>query len=432
MAQNPKRARVANVFLWGARVGAVAWEETREYATFEYAPSFLKGGFEISPITMPRRSGIFSFPTLNRKTFNGLPGLLADCLPDRYGNALIDIWLSRQGRAKEDFTPVERLCYIGTRGMGALEFKPTIGSRSSKSIHIEIAELTELAQKVLDTRAGIQVNLDDPGHAMNAILRVGTSAGGARPKALISWNRTTNEVRSGDVPPPPGFEPWILKFDGIQDQSLGDPKGYGRIEFAYHRMALDSGIRMNECKIFSEGERAHFMTRRFDRTQHGSKVHMQSLCALEHYDFNAAGEYGYEQAFMSIQKLNLGYPTLTEMFRRMVFNIVSRNQDDHTHNIAFLMDETGRWELSPAFDITWAFNPSGVWTNHHQMSVNGKRDGFNRSDLIDTALRFGIKNPDDTLDRILAIVKEWPKYAEEAEIPAPTSQSIGSTHRLHL
>jgi serine/threonine-protein kinase HipA len=432
MAKKLRKVTAANVFLWGKKVGAVSWDETKQFASFEYAPSFLRDGFDISPITMPRRPGIFSFQTLNRKTYNGLPGLLADSLPDRFGNALIDIWLSRQGRPKEDFSPVERLCYIGTRGMGALEFKPPLSGRSSKSVPIEISELTELAQKVLDARAGLQVNLDDPQGAMNAILRVGTSAGGARAKALISWNRKTNEVRSGDVPPPSGFESWILKFDGIHDQMLGESKGYGRIEYAYHRMAVAAGIQMSECRVFQEGGRAHFMTKRFDRRESGEKMHMQSLCGMEHYDFNAAGEYGYEQAFMSIQKLNLGYTTLAEMFRRLVFNIVARNQDDHTRNIGFLMDSAGRWGLSPAFDVTWAYNSSGIWTNQHQMSVNGKRDGFKRSDLINAARQFGIKNANEILEKGLDIVSQWPTYADAAGVPASEAKAIASTHRLSL
>ncbi len=432
MAKSLRKVRAANVFLWGKIVGAVAWNETAQFASFEYAPSFLRDGFDISPITMPRRAGIFSFPALNRKTYNGLPGLLADSLPDRFGNALIDIWLSRQGRAKEDFSPVERLCYIGTRGIGALEFRPPLSGGSSKSVPIEIAKLTGLAQKVLDDRAGLMVNLDDPGEAMNTIIRVGTSAGGARAKALISWNRNTNEVRSGDVPPPAGFESWILKFDGIHDQMLGESKGYGRIEYAYHQMAADAGIQMSECRLFQEGGRAHFMTKRFDRKESGEKMHMQSLCGLEHYDFNAAGEYGYEQAFMTIQKLNLGYATLAEMFRRLVFNILARNQDDHTRNIAFLMDSTGRWELSPAFDLTWAYNSSGIWTNQHQMSVNGKRDGFKRSDVLDPARKFGIKNAGEILDRVLEIVSRWPQYAHVAGVSTSQAKSIAATHRLLL
>ena len=432
MAKKPKKVGAANVSLWGKKVGAVSWDEIRQFASFEYAPSFLRDGFDISPITMQRRPGIFSFPTLNRDTYHGLPGLLSDSLPDRFGNALIDIWLSQQGRAKEDFSPVERLCYVGARGMGALEFKPAISGRSTQSVPIEIAKLTELAQKVLDARAGIQVSFDDPGNAMNTIIRVGTSAGGARAKALISWNPRTNEVRSGDVPPPSGFQSWILKFDGVHDSMLGDSKGYGRIEYAYYRMAIDAGIQMSECRLFKEGGRAHFMTKRFDRKENGEKIHMQSLCGLEHYDFNSPGEYSYEQAFMSIQKLNLGYPTLAEMFRRMVFNIVARNQDDHTRNIAFLMDSSEQWGLSPAFDVTYAYNSNGTWTNQHQMSVNGKRDGFKQSDLLVPARQFGIRNAGDILNQVFEIVRQWPKYATEAGVSQSDTELIASTHRLSL
>jgi serine/threonine-protein kinase HipA len=432
MPQRRRKVEAATVSLWGKQVGAIAWDATRQYASFEYAPSFLRDGFEISPFTMPRRAGIFSFPTLNRETYHGLPGLLADSLPDRFGNALIDFWLSQEGRTKDDFSPVERLCYVGMRGMGALEFKPAIRGRSTQSVPIEIAKLTELAQKVIDARAGIQVNFDDPGNAMNTIIRVGTSAGGARAKALIAWNPETNEVRSGDVPPPPGFQSWILKFDGVHDNTLDAPKGYGRIEYAYHRMAMDAGIQMSACTLLKEGGRAHFMTRRFDRTEGGDKIHMHSLCGMQHYDFNSPGQYAYEQAFATIQKLNLGYAALTEMFRRMVFNIVARNQDDHTRNIAFLMESTGEWKLSPAFDVMWAYNERGSWTNRHQMSVNGKRDGFRREDLLDPARRFGIKNAESILDQTRDVVKRWPEYAAQEGIPEPEAKAVAATHRISL
>lgn len=430
MAAKLQKVIATNVFLWGKKVGAVAWDEARKLASFEYSPTFVRNGLDISPIILPRRAGIYSFPSLNPNTFHGLPGLLADSLPDRYGNALIDLWLTQRGRSTADFSPVERLCYIGSRGMGALEFKPAMAGTSSKSVPIEIAQLTELAQKILDNRAGLQVNLSDQEEALNTIILVGTSAGGARPKALIAWNPTTNEVRSGQVTPPLGFEPWILKFDGVHDQLLGDSLGYGRIEYAYHRMAIDAGIKMAECRLFLEGSRAHFMTRRFDRTHEGEKIHMQSLCALAHYDFNMAGAYGYEQAFSVIQQLHLGHQTLAEMFRRMAFNIVARNQDDHTKNITFLMDRDGKWSLATAFDVIWAYSSTGTWTNQHQMSVNGKRDNFERSDLIEAGKQFGIKNADDILGKVIDIVKRWPDYAQNSNIPEPRMKAIASTHCL--
>ncbi|HEX9614071.1 MAG TPA: type II toxin-antitoxin system HipA family toxin, partial [Bacteroidota bacterium] len=378
-----------------------------------------------------RRKGIFTYQTLNNETFLTLPGVLADSLPDRFGNALIDAWLAQSGRSKADFTPVERLCYVGSRGMGALEFKPSIVPQARQSVPIEVARLTELAQKILDERENLNVSFKDR-EAVNTIFRIGTSAGGARPKALIAWNRKTNEVRSGQVPPPEGFEPWILKFDGVKDEPIGDSQGYGRIEYAYNKMALDAGITMMECRLFEEGGRAHFMTRRFDRSDDNQKLHMQSLCGLAHLDYRLAGSYGYEQAFSIIAQLNLGHPALAEMFRRMVFNVVSRNQDDHTRNIAFLMDQNGPWRLSPAFDMIWAYNPSGTWTNQHQMSIQGKRDNFKRSDLLEVGKQFGIKDANSIVDKIVGVVERWPTYAADARVPRERIDMIGSTHRLKL
>jgi len=432
MAPHIRRVNAANVFLWGAKAGAVAWDDQRNIASFEYAPAFLRGGFDLSPLVLPRRPGIFSFPALNRDTYHGLPGLLSDSLPDRFGNALIDLWLARQGRALNDFSPVERLCYIGSRGMGALEFKPALVRESGTSAPIEIAELTDIAQRVLDQRRSLLANLGDREKAMATIIKIGTSAGGARAKALIAWNPDTNEVRTGQVMPPPGFQSWILKFDGVRDNLLGESEMYGRIELAYHRMAVASGIEMTECRLYEEGGRAHFMTRRFDRDPGNRKIHMHSLCGLAHYDFNAAGAYGYEQAFSVVQQLRLGYPALAEMFRRMVFNIVARNQDDHTRNIAFLMDEQGQWRLAPAFDVMWAYNASGPWTNQHQMSVGGKRDGFMRADLVKTATDFGMRRPGEIIDTVIGSVRQWPEIAAGLHIPNSRIAAVASTHRLGL
>ena len=432
MAKEIKKVTVAKVILWGEDIGAVAWDGDRQYATFEYTSSFLKDGFDVSPITMPRRKGISSFPELDRKTFYGLPGMLADSIPDKFGNTLIDAWLARQGRAKEDFSPVERLCYIASRGMGALEFKPALRPQERKTVPIEIGEIIKLAQYVIDNRTEMLVNLKDKDKALETIIRIGTSAGGARAKALIAWNRETNEIRSGQVAPPKGFEPWIMKFDGINDQALGVPQGYGRVEYTYHLMAKHAGIKMSECHLFEENGRAHFMTRRFDRELNGSKIHLQSLCAIAYYDFNVAGAYGYEQAFSVIQKLNLGYDILEEMYRRMVFNVIARNQDDHTKNIAFLMDKNGIWRLSPAFDVIWAYNPSGPWTNRHQMTINGKRDGFTRADLLAPAKQFGIKNAASILDKIIDAVSEWSEIANENGVAETMITKIASTHRMAL
>jgi serine/threonine-protein kinase HipA len=433
MAKRVRQVNVATVRLWGQDVGAVAWDGPRGLGTFEYMGSFLRTGLDIAPLTMPLGVGVFSFPALGRQTYHGLPGLLADALPDRYGNSLIDVWLARQGRSTDDFTPVERLCYMGTRGMGALEFKPALGPKPNVAIPIEVSELTDLAAEILRHRTGWAVHLTGKkADALNDIIRVGTSAGGNRAKAVIAWNRETQEVRSGQVAPPKGFEPWILKFDGVKDASLGDPEGFGRVEYAYHKMAVDAGIEMSECRLLKEGNRAHFMTRRFDRDADGGKVHVQSLCAIAHLDFNAAGEHGYEQAFAVIQRLKLGYPALHQMYRRMVFNVVARNQDDHTRNIAFLMDKRGAWRLSPAFDVIWAHNPGGSWTNLHQMSVNGKRDGFMRSDLTSVARQYGIKNAAGIIDAAIDVVSGWSEYAGEAGVKPDMVTAIGATHRLDL
>ena len=433
MAERVRRIHAATVSLWGREVGAVAWDNDRGLGNFEYEPAFVRRGLEIAPLSLPLRAGVFSFPALNRNTFHGLPGLLADALPDRFGNRIIDLWLARQGRTPKDFTPVERLCYMGTRGMGALEFKPALGPRARKAMPIEISELTQLAADILRHQTDWAVKLKGAkAEALNTIIRVGTSAGGNRAKAVIAWNPDTHEVRTGQVPAPPGFEPWILKFDGVDDASLGDPQGFGRVEYAYHRMAVKAGIAMMPCRLLEENGRAHFMTRRFDRADNGEKKHIQSLCALAHYDFNAAGEYGYEQALAVIQQLNLGHPVMQEMFRRMAFNLAARNQDDHTRNIAFLMDRDGVWRLAPAFDVVWACNPAGAWTNRHQMSVNGKRDLFTKRDVLTVAEQFGIKSATEILSQVIATVARWPEFADEAGVPAELKKEIANTHRLEL
>jgi serine/threonine-protein kinase HipA len=428
-----RKVDVATIRLWEHDVGALAWNDARGVSEFEYEPSFLRLNLDIAPLTMQLRAGVFSFPMLNRDTFHGLPGLLADALPDRFGNRIIEAWLARQGRTANDFTPVERLCYMGIRGMGALEFKPATGPQAKEAISIEIAELTRFVADILRHRTNWVVDLKgNRAEALNTIIRVGTSAGGNRAKAVIAWNPKTHEVRSGQVSAPPDFEPWILKFDGVADKSTGDPTGFGRVEYAYHKMALAAGITMSPCYLMEEDGRAHFMTRRFDRDDNGDKIHMQSLCAIAHYDFNAAGEYGYEQALTIIQRLNLGYPALLEMFRRMLFNVVARNQDDHTRNIAFLMDRQGRWSLAPAFDVVWSYNSQGRWTNRHQMTVNGKRDGFVRADLLAVGKQFGIKGVSGVLQEVADAVARWPTLARECSVNTTLLRKIGATHRTKL
>lgn len=430
-------ATVAEVRLWGRSIGAVSLEESAKIAAFQYDPAFLSSGIELSPITMPPSPRVYQFPSLPEVSFHGLPGLLADSLPDRFGNALIDAWLATQGRRPETFNAIERLCYIGVRGMGALEFVPTKGPRERLSTKVQVDELVKLASEVLTHRTSLQVSFA-PGRrhiGLQDILRVGTSAGGARAKAIIAWNRTTNEVRSGQVTAPPGFDYWLLKFDGVsanKDKELEDPKGYTVIEYAYALMAADAGIEMSECRLFEEGGRRHFMTRRFDRLSDGGKLHMQSLAALAHFDFNSAGSYSYEQAFDVIKRLGLAMHAREQQFRRMLLNVVARNQDDHVKNIAFLMNKTGVWSLSPAFDVTYAYNPNGAWTNRHQMTINGKADNLTLEDFKAVAQVAGLKRgrSELILAEVLGAVKGWPRYAKTAGVLASQRDAITSTFRL--
>ena len=422
------------VRLWGKDVGAVAWDKDRGLASFQYAPAWVQHGLEIAPLTMPldaRR--IYSFPALNRDTFLGLPGLLADALPDRFGNTLIDVWLAQQGRDKADFSPVERLCYMGTRGMGALEFRPAIGPQARKALPLEVDELARIAEQVLKQRETLNVNLDrDTANALKMIIRVGTSAAGARAKAVIAWKPETGEVRSGQVAMPEGFEPWLLKFDGVNQDFPGDPVGFGRIEYAYYRMATAAGITMTQCRLFEESGRAHFMTRRFDRTESGEKVHVQSLCAMNHLDFNSPGQHSYEDALSVIQQLNLGHPAMQELFRRMVFNVLARNQDDHTRNIEFMMGADGVWSLAPAYDMTWSHRDDSPWISRHQMRINGKTDKFEMVDLLAVANRFGIRKAKDIIRQINAAVKKWPVFAKDVHVSPNMVETIAATHRLSI
>ena len=429
---------VAEVRLWGRTIGAVSFGDNDEVAAFEYDPAFARSGIEISPLTMPLSNRVYTFPELSRKTFYGLPGLLADSLPDKFGNALINAWLATRGRRPESFNAVERLCYMGERGMGALEFAPAIGPGARQGNRIQIDQLVELASDVLTHRNDLRASFADENReqALTDILRVGTSAGGARAKAVIAWNPETNEVRSGQIPAGEGFEYWLLKFDGVKgnrDKELEDPQGYGVIEFAYYRMARDCGIDISECRLFEEHGRRHFMTRRFDRLAGGEKRHMQSLCALAHYDFNMAGAYSYEQALLVIRQLGLPMQAIEEQFRRMVFNVVARNQDDHVKNIAFLMDKAGNWSLSPAFDMTWSFNPAGNWTASHQMTLNGKRDGFTLDDFRDCAKTASMKRgrAEAIVGEVREVVSQWRTYAEDAGVPTAWQHQIQAALRLN-
>ena len=429
----------ADVLLWGRRIGAVSWDFTRSVGIFQFDPAFLATGIELSPFVMPVRETPYSFLALSPETFNGLPGLLADALPDAFGNTLIDVWLAETGRKLDDFTPVDRLCYMGTRAVGALEFRPALPV-AERNNEIEIAELVDLANRILDDRTALAGKLSgaDDKEALENILSVGTSAGGARAKAVLAWNPKTREFRSGQVNAEEGFEHWILKFDGVSNNRdrglLVDSQGYGRIEYAYFLMARMAGIQMNECRLHHESGRSHFMTRRFDRDMNGRKIHMQTLGALRHFDYNLPNAYAYEQVMQTIREMKLGMSVVEEQFRRTVFNIVARNQDDHVKNISFLMNQKGDWQLSPAYDMTYAYNPSGLWTRDHQMSILGKRNNFKINDVLRFAESSGIRKfvARRILDKIVDTVSDWPIFAIEAGVEKSDVQRIQRTHRTML
>jgi len=428
---------LAEVRLWGNTIGAVAFDRRKGFAVFEYDRQFAGTGIEVSPLKMPLDTRPYMFPDLAFQTFHGLPGLLADSLPDRFGNQLIDTWLRTQKREAGSLNPIERLCYTGARGMGALEFAPSMGPRVTTAHRIKINALVELASEILTSRNDLEVSFATSSRkrALSDILRVGTSAGGARAKAVIAWNRETEEVRSGQTEAGDGFESWLIKFDGVRgnkDKELEDPQGYGLIEFAYYKMAQDCGINMNECRILKEGDRNHFMTRRFDRFDGGKKLHMQSLGALAHYDYNEPGAYAYEDALFVIRRLGLGMMAIEEQFRRMVLNIIGRNQDDHVKNIAFLMNQSGSWSLSPAFDLTYSYNPSGDFTSNHQMTLNGKRNNFTLDDFRTCARSASMKRgrAEAIIDEVRAVVSHWRDYADEVGVNSEQRDKIQNVLRL--
>lgn len=431
----------ARVNLWGRTIGAVSWDARQSLGVFQYTPEFSASAVEPSPVVMRKGEPSYAFPG-NRgrgndeSAFLGLPGMLSDSIPDKFGNALIDRWLVLQGRQPGSMDPVERLCYVGKRGMGALEYTPAIPKGSNRAVAVEIDALVGLANQVLDQRAALDGSLDDNKQGLEDILRVGTSAGGARAKAVLAWNATTGEFRSGQLDAPEGFEHWLLKFDGVDeaaDREISEPRGYGRIEYAYYLMASACGITMMPSRLHEEGGRAHFMTRRFDRAG-DKKLHVQSLCALCHYDFNRARAYSYEQAIQACRQLALGTSDIEQQVRRALFNVVARNQDDHTKNIAFVMNPAGEWRLSPAFDVAYAFNPSGIWTSEHQMSLGGKTDHFTQDDLIDFARYAGLKK--HTANQVLAEVSDavsgWQKFASEAGVDDSSAHKIEKSFRTHL
>lgn len=417
----------AEIMLWGTRIGTVSLNEDTGFASFEYDREFIRSGIEIAPVAMPLSARVYTFPELLKNSFHGLPGLLADSLPDKYGNAVINSWLESQGRSAESFNAIERLCYTGKRGMGALEFSPAIGPKHTGSESLELDELVKLASKILSSRENLHIS--DGEAAMEQLLKVGTSAGGARAKAVIAWNEQTGDIRSGQVEAGAGYGYWLIKFDGVENN--GDKEGrdsaqYTRIEYAYYLMAVDAGIDMTECRMYREGNRSHFMTRRFDRGEDGSKLHMQTLGAVAHFDFNSPGAYSYEQAAQVLRRLRVGSEGFLQLYRRMVFNVLAQNRDDHVKNISFLMDRSGAWSLSPAYDVTYAYKPDGIWTGTHQMSVNGKRDHIDRGDFAACAETMGIKasKASAIIEDVENAIKRWPDYADRAELGMSTRDKI--------
>lgn len=426
----------AEVWLWDRLAGAVLWDEKEQLANFEFDQGFLRSGWDIAPITMPLSRGkrLYAFPEVRRgrnetvDTFKGLPGLLADMLPDKYGNRLINAWLAQNGRPADSLNPVELLCFIGKRGVGALEIRPSLRQESAKAGSLEIESLVGMANKILNSREEFKTELTKEDEvALADILKIGTSAGGARAKAVIAFNSETGEVKSGQVKAPKGFSYWLIKFDGVMDTQFGTSSGYGRVEMAYYLMAKAAGIEMSDCRLLEENGRAHFMTKRFDRTDGGDKTHMQSLCGLRHFDFNQVGLFSYEQVFETMRMLRLSYPEAEQQFVRMVFNVLARNCDDHTKNFAFLMDQTGKWTLSPAYDVCHAFRPGSLWVSSQSLTVNGKRENISDADFLEVARLMNIKKPKDKIHQVSTAVKAWTSFAEEVRVDPALREAIQST-----
>jgi serine/threonine-protein kinase HipA len=425
---------VAEVRIWNELVGAVRWDESQQLGYFQYAPKFIQKGWNLSPIKMPISQGsrIYSFPELRKgrydteDAFKGLPGLLSDALPDKYGNKLINIWLAKQGRPENSMNPVEKLCFIGSRGIGALEFEPVQIKTGTKSFSLKLDSLVDVAKKILNERESFLTNLNkETGRAMMEILKIGTSAGGARPKAIIAYNPKTGEVRSGQGNVPKGYEHWLIKLDGVSEEQFGESSGWGRVEYAYYLMAKDSGIEISECQLLEENGRAHFMTKRFDREEN-IKHHIQSLCGLQHYDFNDMYGYSYEQVFQTMRLLRSTYPEAEQMFRRMVMNILATNYDDHTKNFSFIFKKDDRWKLAPAYDLCFSFDPTNHWVSKQTLSVNGKRLGITKEDLMTIAKDNNIKKGEKIIEDINSIVKSWNKYAERAKVKKALKERIKS------
>ena len=429
----------AYVKIWGQLVGAIAWNPEQRLATFEYDTNFKRLEWDLAPLKMPVQSAtrIFQFPELRASplsefdTFKGLPGMLADVLPDKYGSQLINAWLAANGRPQNSLNPVEMLCFIGTRGMGALEFEPAQVTENKRAFQIELDSLVETAKQVLSEKVQFQSKLKSNDlESMQDILRIGTSAGGARPKAVIAFNEKTGEVRSGQTKAPKGFEHWLIKLDGVSDVQVGQSKGYGRVEMAYYNMAIACGIDIMPSMLLEENGRAHFLTKRFDREGSEVKHHVQTFCAMNHFDFNAMSSFSYEQLFQTMRELRLTYAEAEQMFRRMVFNVLARNCDDHTKNFAFRLKQGGTWELAPAYDICHAYAPNHQWVSQHALSINGKRTAITRKDLLIVGESIRCKNASQIFDKIQDVVQQWPTYAKSAGVSTKLREAIYNTFEL--
>jgi len=424
-----KSVEAVEVRAWDRLVGAVARDPRLGYYAFEYATGFTELGIELAPLMMPLREARqpFVFTDLPELTFRRLPGMLADALPDDFGNSLINAWMATQGVSAGEITALDRLAYMGRRGLGALEFRPARGPHSGSTTAIVLSELVESARRI------VHGEIDDDPHAeaaLKQILSVGTSAGGARAKATIAWNPVTQEIRAGQFEVAPGFEHWLLKFDGLgKDHELGESQGYGRIEYAYHLMAVQAGIDTSDSRLLEEHGRAHFMTKRFDRDGN-TKIHTQTLCGLAHLDYKARGVHDYTQYLGAMRQLVLPAEAFEQAFRRIAFNCMASNCDDHTKNLSFVLRDQRRWALAPAYDLTYAYNPKGEWTYQHLMSVNGKFKNVTRGDLMVLADRFQVPNATRALAEVARAVASWPDFAAESRLSVAAAERIRANHAL--
>ena len=414
-----KNVNTVRVKMWGTTVGYLH-QGDNGMVGFQYDEEFLKSNIEISPVKMPLSTVTYTFPTLPEQTFHGLPGMVADSLPDKFGNIVINRYLESQGRTADSLSVIEKLCYTGKRGMGALEYEPS-QELTTMNETVDLDALTKLASEILSEKEHIHIEKND--NLMAQLMECGSSVGGARAKTLIAWNPETNDIRSGQINAGKDYEYWLLKFDNIKNNkdkdSRPDDGEYTKVEYAYYLMALDAGIEMSECRLYKENGSSHFMTKRFDRKGiKGEKLHMQSLCALAHMDFNSPRIYSYEEAFSVMKQLKLPYSDFVQLFRRMVFNEYAKNYDDHTKNISFLMDKKGVWSLSPAYDITFSYRKDSIWVSAHQMLINGKSDNITKEDMLKVAEKAGIKKSDAVkiIERVINSVSKWEEFAEKTGI----------------